>query len=561
MNKKMNLKVDFQFQKEKLSFLKNTSFHEAVVTIMCDGENDNGTYFTRESIENALWSIKNIPLVGLFKEEENNFGGHEPTYEVKDGAVDIVFNTTPFGVIHESAKQWFEFVNENGTKKEYLVSECLFWKRQKGYELLKEKGKFSVSMEIEVIDGDYNDDTQLYEIKEFIFTAIAILGDGVQPCFSSANVKLFSKNNEYNEMMKEVKEFNNKIEILEKEGVDMNLKNYAAPTTDELLKAGVQAEQVDMVMDLIEEIAKAQALGIDVTKYFATTPTVDELLEVGLQQEQAEQVLDLIEEVSKAKALGIDIESILNQVQSKQQSVKVDGEVSEDKEEEQVVKEESEEKVSEEEELDNKESDDAASEEEEKQFAEEDEKSSEQPMEEVDPTEPNPEQDIKSLLEKAVSATTSDEILDIFDQMVTVAGLGEVDIRSLFAKDVETENGLKEQLLSVTTEFEKMKSEYERLVAFEQSILLEQKKSEIETLFAKFSVLDGFDGYDELKDKAIEMPIDEIEQQLFALLGKKSFSLNTPQEESKTPMSIVFEKKQSKEVHGIGVLDKFLIKK
>ena len=39
--------------------------------------------------------------------------------------------------------------------------------------------------------------------------------------------------------------------------------------------------------------------------------------------------------------------------------------------------------------------------------------------------------DIKSLLEKAVSATTSDEILDIFDQMLTVAGLGEVDIRSL----------------------------------------------------------------------------------------------------------------------------------
>ena len=133
-NKNLSLKLEFDFVKEKLSFMKNTSFHEAVVRIMSDGENNNGTYFTKEAIEKALWSIKNIPLVGLFKEDENNFGGHEPVYEVRDGKMDVMFNTTPFGVIHESAKQWFEVVEENGVKKEYLVSECLFWKRQKGYD-------------------------------------------------------------------------------------------------------------------------------------------------------------------------------------------------------------------------------------------------------------------------------------------------------------------------------------------------------------------------------------------------------------------------------------------
>ena len=140
MNKKMSLNIDFQFMKDKLSFMKNTSFHEAIVTIMAVGENDNATFFAKESVEKALWSIKNIPLVGLFKEDENNFGGHEPVYEVRDGVMDMHFNTTPFGVVHESAKQWFEMIEENGIRKEYLVSECLLWKRQKGYELLKEKG-------------------------------------------------------------------------------------------------------------------------------------------------------------------------------------------------------------------------------------------------------------------------------------------------------------------------------------------------------------------------------------------------------------------------------------
>ena len=536
--KRMNLNLEFQFKKEKLSFMKNSSFHEAVVAIMASGENDNGTYFTKDVIENALWSIKNIPLVGLFKEDENNFGGHEPVYEVRDGMMDIRFNTTPFGVVHESAQQWFESIDENGVKKEYLVSECLFWKRQKGYELLKEKGKFAVSMEIEVIDGDFNSDIEMYEVKDFIFTAIAILGDGVQPCFSSANVKLFSKDAEYSEMMADVKQFSKQLDDLKKEGADMpKTKQFVTPSMDDLLQAGVQAEQVDMVMDLIEEITKAQALGIDVTKYFAEKPSIDDLLQTGLKQEQAEQVLDLNEEITKSKALGIDVESILKTVQKKQTSASVGEDEEKPVDEEQLTEE------------------DKKDEDEEKQFA--DGKQST----EVDPTVANPEEDIKALLEKAVKATTSDEILDIFDQMVTVAGLGEVDIRSLFAKDVETENSLKEQLLTVTTEFEKMKPEYERLVAFEQSILAEQKKEAIDSLFEKFSALDGFDGFDELKDKSMDMSIDEVEQQLFALLGKKSFSLNMPIVEKKEPMAVVFERAKQPTIHGTGVLDKYLVRK
>lgn len=552
-NKNLSLKLEFDFVKEKLSFMKNTSFHEAVVRIMSDGENNNGTYFTKEAIEKALWSIKNIPLVGLFKEDENNFGGHEPVYEVRDGKMDVMFNTTPFGVIHESAKQWFEVVEENGVKKEYLVSECLFWKRQKGYDLLKEKGKFAVSMEIEVLDGEFNDSIEFYEIKDFMFTAIAILGKGVEPCFQSANVQLFSKNSEYECMMAEAKQFSKQLYELMKEGEDMqNDKQFATPTMDDLLQAGVQAEQVDMVMDLIEEITKAQALGIDVTKYFAEKPTMDKLLEVGLKQEQAEQILDLIEEVSKAKALGVDVKSIMKTVQEKQTSAKRGG--SKDEEEKKRFadnEQETEEDSNSDEEQSTEE--DKKDEDEEKQFADEEQST------EVDPTEVNEEEDIKSLLEKAVSATTSDEILDIFDQMLTVAGLGEVDIRSLFAKESDVD--LKEQLLSVTTEFENMKSEYERLVAFEQSVLEEQKKEAIDSLFAKFSALDGFDGFDELKDKAMDMPVDEVEQQLFALLGKKSFSLNTPVVDKKEPMTVVFERTEQPTIHGTGVLDKYLTRK
>ena len=58
-----------------------------------------------------------------------------------------------------------------------------------------------------------------------------------------------------------------------------------------------------------------------------------------------------------------------------------------------------------------------------------------------------------------------------------------------------------------------------------------------------------------------DMPVDEVEQQLFALLGKKSFSLNTPIVDKKEPMTVVFERTEQPIIHGTGVLDKYLIKK
>ena len=511
MNKKMSLNIDFQFMKDKLSFMKNTSFHEAIVTIMAVGENDNATFFTKESVEKALWSIKNIPLVGLFKEDENNFGDHEPVYEVRDGVMDMHFNTTPFGVVHESAKQWFEMIEENGIRKEYLVSECLLWKRQKGYELLKEKGQFSVSMEIEVTDGLYNEDTQVYEINDFIFTAIAILGDGVQPCFNSASVKLFSKDLDYKDMMADVEQFSKDLLKFEKEGENMGEMDKVEEVVDEVDEASEVVEKQDVTEEVVVDEQQFELQHEKDVEVFAI-PTMDELIQAGIQAEQVDTVMDLLEEISKVQALGIDVEAILAKFNPQDVKPIPPMEVP---------------------------------------FVEEGQ---------AETTEVLPEEDVKTLLEKAVNATTTDEILNIFEQIMAIAGLGEVDIRTLFSKETEVKKELEEKLLATVTEFEKMKVEYGRLVEFEKSILAEQKKHEVEELFNKFSTLEGFEGFDELKEKAFEMELNVLEQQLFELLGKKSFSLIQPQETT-APMSVVFEKVEKPMVHGVGVLDKFLIKK
>lgn len=520
--------TELSFVKDKLSFTKNSSFHEAVVRIFCPGENDNGMYFGKKSIENALWSLKNIPLVGLYKEDKDDFGGHEYKYKIdkKNKKTLTVFNTTPYGVIPESAKQWFEVVEENGIKKEYLCSECLFWKRQNGYELLKEKGKFSVSMEIDVKDGQFSDETQLYEVNDFIFTAIAILGSETEPCFKSAQVQLFSKNEDYSDMMKDLKFYSKQIDELKKDGGEMPEEQQApmpqsSPIIEQLVSTGISQEQAEQIATLVGRIDEVKAMGIDVSQFLTEVPTAETLVQAGIPEEQVESVISLVQDIISVQESGID----MSQFFVKEEFASED----ENKDEEQ------------------------GQESTEEESADKDEETEDSNEEEVDS-----KSDMQQLLESAVGATTTDQILDIFDQMLAIAGLGEVDIRTMFSKEKED---VKAEFSSIVAEFEKIKPDYERLVAFEQEILQKRKEEEINKVFERFARLQNVDGFDDIKQIAFELSTKELEDQLYILAGKQQFSLQKEEQKEEIPMTIMFE--SNARVHGDapGVLGKYLPKR
>lgn len=185
----------------------NPSLHMGSARIFAIDTVANNVKFTQESTMNALPTLKNIPIVALYKDDEQNFGDHEI---IKD-ADGIRYGTYPIGMIPESAEQWIEEVQTPEGTKQYLCSDIILWKRQKKeFQLIKSQGTFSVSMEVGMVDYEFNAN-KVCNVNSFYFTAIAVLGNGVKPAFKDACLN-FNKVGVFQEMMLDIKEYMQQFE-------------------------------------------------------------------------------------------------------------------------------------------------------------------------------------------------------------------------------------------------------------------------------------------------------------------------------------------------------------
>lgn len=185
----------------------NSSFDMGVLRVCYTGENRNGSFISKESLEQGLKTIYNCPVVCNYDRESDTFGGHDIEIIRTDaGGLKIVNVTQPVGVIPESARVWFdECEDEYGVMHEYLFVDVLLWKRQEAYQKIKDDGITAHSMEITVKKGSSIDG--VYHIEDFEFTAFALIG--VEPCYESSALEVFSKTdfkNQLSEMMRELKE-------------------------------------------------------------------------------------------------------------------------------------------------------------------------------------------------------------------------------------------------------------------------------------------------------------------------------------------------------------------
>lgn len=184
----------------------NSSFDSGVLRIAYAGENRNKTCIEKETFERCLKTIYNCPIVCHYDRETDSVGGHDMELVCSDdGSMSLVNLTQPIGVIPESAKVFWDTVEEeNGVKHDYLCAEALLWKRQEAYKKIKKDGFSAQSMEIKILDGELVD--EVYKIKDFEFNAFALIG--CEPCFESASLN-FSKNAEefkkqLSQMMQEI---------------------------------------------------------------------------------------------------------------------------------------------------------------------------------------------------------------------------------------------------------------------------------------------------------------------------------------------------------------------
>lgn len=290
------LKLDFEITISDVVDL-NKSFAAAKCMVCYTGRNRNYSDIRKQKIIDAIPSIKNIPVVGRYDPDKDDFGSHDIKIVNKEDGIDIVNATIPFGIVPESAKQWFEIRVVKGQERECFFTDILLWKRQYGYEHIAEAKTISESMEIDV--SEYVVDQDGYCIVEkFAFEALCLLGSDVEPCFENACVQMYSKEIvtdfklQFSEMLKEIKKLN--LSSDEEVQIDKE-KEVENPMATEDIK-------VDEVEDNVAEVLEDNVAVIEDTEVNVTDTTEDNQNDNG---EPSEDYKALYEELkAQHDALG-----------------------------------------------------------------------------------------------------------------------------------------------------------------------------------------------------------------------------------------------------------------
>lgn len=301
----------------------NPSFHKARLRIMAIGSKaHNGAKFSRDGTMKALPTLKNIPLVTQYDRNTKNLKSHE--FEDDGNAL-----TYGIGVIAESCQQWIEEVEVDGETKEYLCSEVLLWKRQKReYDFIKKHRDLNVSMEVMMNRPKRAKDGSV-EVEDFYFTAVTVLGVGVNPAFGEANLVFAKDGDDYQQMMFELNQFenggntmpeDNQVQTTENQTVVENEgqePQVAEPTQDNVV-ANNETEVDKTKVDDVDYKAKFEEMEAELSRTIVELTKERDDLTTQLQQAQDDMQ-------SKMSALQQELDE-LKQYKSQIEKDKLDAE-------------------------------------------------------------------------------------------------------------------------------------------------------------------------------------------------------------------------------------------
>ena len=233
---------------------RNTSFDSGILRVCYTGKNRNNSFISKETFERCMPSIYNCPIVCRYDRDTDTIGSHDmELVGTDDGGMRIVNITQPVGVVPESAKYWWEEIEDDSGLHEYLCVDVLIWKRQEAYKKIKEDGITDESMEISVKEGSMVDG--VYVIKRFEFMAFCLLGSA-EPCYESASLEMFSCNDfkaQLAEMMQEFKETFSSAQSPEGVDISQNYSEGGEEVLDEknklMAEFGLTADMLDFSIE------------------------------------------------------------------------------------------------------------------------------------------------------------------------------------------------------------------------------------------------------------------------------------------------------------------------
>lgn len=153
----MNQRYPVSFIKKGEYESSDFRFIDVSVDVMHTGANLNKTSFTKDTINKAVPTIRNTPILGYvvdeLDEEDKDFKGHEHELRITDKDVKYVYAGQAYGVIPESCNpRWIVKDDGTGIEREYLRVDGLIWT------------KFSDPVDIFTRDGTKNHSVELTDM-------------------------------------------------------------------------------------------------------------------------------------------------------------------------------------------------------------------------------------------------------------------------------------------------------------------------------------------------------------------------------------------------------------
>ena len=198
----------------------NPTFLKCRINILDTSSVAKHTHFKKENVDKSIYQLDYLPVRGLYKEGEEEFGGHEISYYIdEEGNLKELVGTVPMGVVIKNSARW-----ENINNKETLVCDCYIWtdNNEGAVRRIKEN---CVSQSMEININSYSETNKDYiEIEEFTFTSLTLID--TQPAFNCGSIRTYSKENgfkaEYQKMLNALDKYLNYEEGSKKSDMENN---------------------------------------------------------------------------------------------------------------------------------------------------------------------------------------------------------------------------------------------------------------------------------------------------------------------------------------------------
>lgn len=288
-----------------------------------DGVNPNKSEFNILDMEKAEDSIKNIPILAnvVFEEdEEPDFGAHDMEIEedkMNEGEYRVIYKETPVGIVPETNN--YEMSEFNG--RNYVFVDCFIFRGYGNYaeDIVERDQDIKISVEIIVDSYSYNNKTNVYQIIDYRYKGITLLGKkygtGMEHAMGTINSFSNTDIDKINLMSKEIEN------AISQTNISHNFGNK-----DDIDETRVKENVKKEVIDLDEKLKLLEGFGLSVEGLdFAIEDLSIEDLKVKLDElsakadEDREKDFALAEQFKEELIEKLSVETIVSEWNSEYQ--------------------------------------------------------------------------------------------------------------------------------------------------------------------------------------------------------------------------------------------------